>query len=253
LRDGISRLLFVLVHGAWHGAWCWGPVRDRLTRQGHAVFTPTLTGLGERAHLLSPAVGLETFITDVAAVLEAEELEDVVLVGHSFGGVVISGVADRVPERIRRLIYLDGLIVPSGERPFDQLPAETASARRKAAMESSGGLSLPAPAPEMFGVEEPAEIEWLARRLTPHPLKAYEDRLELRRELGAGLPKTYIVCTRPPFPGLSASVARVRRMEGWDLREIAASHDAMVTAPDATVELLLDIAGAGDLRSRRAG
>jgi pimeloyl-ACP methyl ester carboxylesterase len=252
-RAASTRPVFVLVHGAWHGAWCWRHVRARLSDKGYAVFTPTLTGLGERAHLLSPEVGIETFIADVAAVLEMEELADVVLVGHSFGANAISGVADRMPERIRRLIYLDGLVLQSGERPFDLIPPETVEARRKAAREEGGGIALPAPAPELFGVTRPADIAWLARRLTPHPVKSYEDRLTLRRELGAGLPKTYIRCTDPAFPSLRDTAERVRRMAGWDFREIATGHDAMVTAPEETVELLLDIVGATDMRSRRAG
>jgi pimeloyl-ACP methyl ester carboxylesterase len=138
---------FVLVHGAWHGGWCWSRVADGLRAAGHHVFTPTQTGLGERKHLLSKDVTLDTFTRDIANVIEAEELTNVVLVGHSFGGLAISGVADAMPERIRHLVYLDSLMVEGGKSPFDSLPPDVVAARRKAAEESSGGLSLPAPPP----------------------------------------------------------------------------------------------------------
>ena len=114
---------YVLVHGAWHGGWCWRRVAPLLAAAGHRVLVPTLTGLGERAHLLTPETGLSTFARDVMAVIEAEEAEDVVLVGHSFGGVVVSMVADRMAERIARLVYLDATVLRSGESPFSVLSA----------------------------------------------------------------------------------------------------------------------------------
>ena len=126
---------FVLVHGAWHGGWCWSRVADRLRAAGHRVFTPTQTGLGERKHLLSKDITLDTFAKDIANVFEAEELSNVMLVGHSFGGLAISGVADTMPERIRHLVYLDSLMVEGGKSPFDSLPADVVAARRKAAEE----------------------------------------------------------------------------------------------------------------------
>src|SRR3981189_2941505 len=160
---------FVLVHGAWHGGWCWSRVADRLRAGGLQVFTPTQTGLGERKHLLSKDITLDTFTKDIANVIEAEELSNVVLVGHSFGGLSISGVADAMPARIRHLVYLDSLMVEGGKKPFDSLPPDVVAARLKAAEESSGGLSLPAPPPSAFGVSDAKDTEWVKRRLTPHP------------------------------------------------------------------------------------
>src|SRR5690349_3363976 len=128
---------FVLVHGAFHGGWCWRMVADRLRDAGGRVFTPTCSGLGERAHLLASGVDHRTFVKDVAGVIEAEELDDIVLVGHSFGGVVISGVAELMPDRIRHLVYLDSVIPRDGKSPIDMLPPETAAARLRAAQESS--------------------------------------------------------------------------------------------------------------------
>src|ERR1700677_1146224 len=138
---------FVLVHGAWHGGWCWSRVADRLRAAGHQVFTPTQTGLGERKHLLSKDITLDTFTRDIVNVIEAEELTNIVLVGHSFGGMAISGVADAIPERIRHLVYLDSLMVEGGKSPFDSLPTDVVAARRKAAQKNRGGFGLPGSPP----------------------------------------------------------------------------------------------------------
>ena len=171
---------FVLVHGAWHGGWCWSRVADRLRTAGHQVFTPTQTGLGERKHLLSKDITLDTFTKDIANVIEAEELSSVILVGHSFGGLAISGTADAMPDRIRHLVYLDSLMVEGGKSPFDSLPPDVVAARRKAAEETSGGLSLPAPPPSAFGVSDAKDTDWVKRRLTPHPLGTYTSTLNIK-------------------------------------------------------------------------
>ncbi|MFE1602061.1 alpha/beta fold hydrolase [Methylobacterium sp. ID0610] len=241
-RDGREDgLTFVLVHGAWHGGWCWRRVADRLAAEGHRVFTPTCTGLGERAHLLSRAITLDTFVQDVAGVIAAEELDDIVLVGHSFGGLAVSGVADAMPERIRHLVYLDSLLVEPGRSPLSALAPEVAEARRRAAAERSGGVSLPVPPPEVFGVTEAADAAWLARRLTPHPLGTYESPLHLRGPVGNGLPRTYVDCTRPAYAALNGVKAWVRRQSGWGFVALEAGHDAMVSAPDALTRLLVEL------------
>src|ERR1700704_1085203 len=113
---------YVLVHGAWHGSWCWKRVRKALQAQGHEVFTPTLTGVGERSHLLSLQINLETHVNDVVSLIQWEELSDVVLCGHSYGGCVISGVADKMPSRLRALVYLDAFVLENGESLHDTLP-----------------------------------------------------------------------------------------------------------------------------------
>ena len=151
----------VLVHGAFHGGWCWRRVAERIAAAGRRVLVPTLTGLGERAHLLSREVNLETHIQDVIGMFEAEEVSDAVLVGHSYSGVVITGVAARIRERIRHLVYLDSALIEDGQSWSDALPAEAAAARRKAAAESSGGLSMPAPDAAFFGVEDAADRAWV--------------------------------------------------------------------------------------------
>jgi len=232
---------FVLVHGAWHGGWCWSRVADRLRAAGHRVFTPTQTGLGERKHLLSKDITIDTFSKDIANVIEADELTNVVLVGHSFGGIVISGVADVMPERIRHLVYLDSLLVEAGKSPFDSLPPEVAAARRKAAEESSGGLSLPPPPPSAFGVSDPNDAEWLKRRLTPHPLGAYTSKQNIKGPIGNNLPRTYIHCTSPSYAATQASRDWVKAQQGWRWAEIAAGHDAMVIAPDELARMLIGV------------
>ncbi|HUH41378.1 MAG TPA: alpha/beta fold hydrolase, partial [Castellaniella sp.] len=136
---------YVLVHGAWHGGWCWARVAGPLRRQGHRVLTPTLTGLGERCHLLSPRITLETFIQDIVHVLNFEDLSEVILVGHSFAGLVISGVADRVPQRIRQLVYLDAFLMDPGKSVFDTLAPDLVARLRDAAA-TTGALAIPRPA-----------------------------------------------------------------------------------------------------------
>jgi pimeloyl-ACP methyl ester carboxylesterase len=204
------------------------------------VFTPTCSGLGERAHLMSRDLTLDTFTDDIAQVIETEELSDVILVGHSFGGLPVSGVADRIPERIRHLVYLDSLLVPPGKSPFDILAPEVVAKRLKAAEESSGGLSLPPQPPETFGVSDPADIAWLQRRLTPHPLGTYASALNITHPVGNGLPCTYIACTQPPYAFLDQVKTWVRAQEGWRWLEIQTGHDAMITAPDELARMLAE-------------
>jgi pimeloyl-ACP methyl ester carboxylesterase len=229
---------FVLVHGACHGGWCWSRVARRLRAAGHDVFTPTLTGFGERAHLLTHDVGPATLVQDVVAVLENEELSGVVLVGHSFGALVALGVADRVPARLRRIVLIDGVVVEPGQPAFAGLPADAVATRIAAAQVSSGGLSYPPPPAAVFGLRDAGDIAWVGRRLTPHPLRTYTEPFGLCSPLGNGLPVTYVCCTDPEYPAVASAHAIVRR-EGWEWRELATGHDAMISDPDATVAELL--------------
>ena len=232
---------FVLVHGAWHGGWCWRDVAAVLRTAGHQVFTPTMTGLGERAHLLNAQVGLSTFIDDIAAVIRSEELDNVVLVGHSFGGHVINGVADRMPQLLRQLIYLDGLVVQHGQSALSIMPPAV-QAERTRTMDAEG-LRMTIPSPDQFGLSDPAQLAWVMRQLTPHPLKGYTEPLQLQHPLGNGLPKTYIAVTDPWYPPLAELRQWVRSQPDWDWRELAACHNAMVSAPLALASLLMELAG----------
>ena len=233
---------FVLLHGAWHGGWCWAGVAAALRARGHAVTTPTQTGLGERRRLMSREITLETFGSDLLEHLFFEDLRDVVLVGHSFGGNAVSIAAERAPERLRRLVYLDALVLEGGESGLSRVPGDVAAARRAAAEAHDGGVSIPPPDPSAFGVEDPAAAAALAARLTPHPLSVYEAPLPISGPPGGGLPAVYVRCTAPVYAPLVASVDRARA-HGWPVVELAAGHDAMWTAPAALADLLEAVAG----------
>lgn len=233
---------FVLVHGAWHGAWCWEAVAAILTSRGHRVDLVTQTGLGEKADLISKDITLETFVTDVVDHLETGDQRNVVLVGHSFGGITIMGAAERATSRIKRLVCLDSLVVDGGQAPFDLLPEEIVVERKRIAEETSGGVSIPVPPPAAFDVNDPAEGAWVARHLTPHPLGTYATPLPITGELGAGLPIDYIYCNGPLYRPAVASHEKARQ-KGWRMHPLETTHDAMITAPHALSEMLLEIAG----------
>ena len=237
-RAAVRPKPFVLVHGAWHGGWCWRHVRGRLMAAGHDVHTPTLTGQGERHHLTGPQVTLDTHIEDVARVIEWEELDGVVLVGHSYGGYVVTGVADRLKARLARVVYLDALIPTDGRAMSDDWPAEQVAQVRTTLID---GYRLASPPPAWFGVPEAdaANTAWLARRLTDMPFACLTTPARLPGGGADGLPRTFIRCTAPPvLPGPEPAAARARA-QGWDYHELATGHNAMVTAPAALADLLL--------------
>jgi pimeloyl-ACP methyl ester carboxylesterase len=232
---------YVLVHGAWHGGWCWSRVADHLRTAGHRVFTPTQTGVGERSHLLSKDIDLNLFVQDIENVIECEELSDVILVGHSFGGNPITGIADRIPQRLRHLVYLDAQVAVSGKSVMDWLPPAAAAARLKAAQEFDHGLSSPPLNAEALGVTDPGDVAWLNRRLTPHPARTYTTSLTLKNPPGNGIPKTFIRCTKPLYTAIQPFEDWIKSQSGWNYLQIATGHDAMVTAPQELVEMLLQI------------
>lgn len=232
-----ARHIFVLVHGAWHGGWCWARVADRLRAQGHQVYTPTLTGLGERSHLLQPGITLQTFIQDIVNMLVWEDLHNVTLVGHSFGGLVITGVADILRERLRQLVYLDAFILESGVSTFDTLPPAMVDKLRAAALEEFIP-ALAAPKPKNLGLSEEADIAFVESRLTPMPLDAYESALQLQHPVGNGLPCAYVHCTAPSFAAVEGSGLWVKENTNWGWSELETGHSAMVSAPALLAERL---------------
>jgi pimeloyl-ACP methyl ester carboxylesterase len=241
MHDGAAKT-YVLVHGAWHGGWCWVHVADALRGMGHRVTTPTQTGLGERKHLLSKNITLDTFVADIVNHIEAEELDDVILVGHSFGGNSISGAADKLGSRIRHLVYLDSVILENGRSMFSALPPEVVAARMKAVAEVGQGMFIPPPPPAAFGIPEThAQSEWVRRRLTAHPVGTYDSPLNLANEVGNKRPRTYVVCADPIYAPLESSRQWVKRQRGWSWQEIATGHDAMVTAPAELARMLAAI------------
>lgn len=232
---------YLLVHGAWHGGWCWERVARRLRTAGHRVFTPTQTGLGERCHLLSGNITMETFVQDLVNVVEFEDLSDIILVGHSYGGRSVAGLADRMPQRIRRLVFLDAGLPEPGKSYLDALPPDRREVRLKQAGESPGGLSI-APPPDLdFGVVDPADAAWVRRHLTPQPLGSYSTPVPLRNPIGNGLPCTYIRCTDPLFPTTDPSASYAKSRKDWEYMELKTGHDAMVTAPHELSDILLKI------------
>ncbi|HEU4342743.1 MAG TPA: alpha/beta hydrolase family protein [Candidatus Binatia bacterium] len=230
---------YVLVHGAWHGGWYWRRVSDLLGSAGHRVFAPSLTGLGDRRHLLSRDINLHTHIEDIIQLIEAEELHDVILVGHSYGGIVITGVAAKIPQGLKQLVYLDAVLVEDGESWSSVHSAEIVAARRKAAQESSGGVSLPPPKALDLGVIDIGDQAWVDRRMTPHPFVTYEQKMRWGGPIGNGLPKVYIDCTEPASPALAPMKTRYRGKADWPFIEIKTGHDAAVTAPKELTDILL--------------
>ena len=228
---------FVLLHGAWHGGWCWEQVAGPLRARGHRVTTPTQTGLGERHHLISADLTLETFGQDLINHVLFEGLTDVVLVGHSFGGNAVSIAAERIPERLAQIIYLDCTIFQGGARLVDNMSPGKLRERVKSFEASPDGIAVDPPAPEVFGVLDPAQAAWVAARLTPHPISTMLAPLPITGKPGNGLPARYIACTDPQYH----PTERVRdwaEMLGCAPEQIATGHDAMVTDPDALVEVL---------------
>jgi pimeloyl-ACP methyl ester carboxylesterase len=226
---------FVLVDGAWGGAWNWAAVRRRLQTAGHDVHAVTLTGLGERSHLLSPEVGLDTHIQDVVNVIHWEDLHNVVLVGQSYGGFVITAVADRVPERLRHLVYLDADIPEDGESAAEQVPAAVWPMFGLEPDAEELPLSLPLPDALTVGIDDRIKA-----RLTPHPTKSLFDQVKLTGA-GASVPATYVHCTEGwAVPLVQPMIARAKA-RGWNYVEIASVHEAHVEDPDLVAKLLADV------------
>ena len=234
---------YVLVHGGGHGGWCYQRVARLLQAAGHLVYSPTLTGLGERSHLLSPAIDLDLHIQDVVAVLQYEDLRDVILVGHSYGGMVITGVADRAADRVGRIVYLDAANPVNGQSLVDVAGPIILVTREHSQVVDGVELVLH-PAPEaglFYGVTDPDDLAWMADRLTSHPWRCFEQRLELTNEEQlANIPHYHIVCTSTLAtrdPELMTEAREAHRL--WD---IDTGHDLMITEPQAVADALLEIA-----------
>jgi pimeloyl-ACP methyl ester carboxylesterase len=234
---------YVLVHGGAHGGWCYQKVARRLRVAGHEVHAPTLTGLGERSHLVSRDVDLDLHIRDVVQVLQYEDLHDVILVGHSYGGMVITGVADRAADRIARLVYLDAANAVNGQSLVDVAGPLMQAARRTGKVVDGVELVLfPGTEPlPSYGVTDVDDVAWMAERLTPHPWACFEQPLTLTNEdATSAIPRYHIVCTSTLATRDPELIAQARA-EGrlWD---IDTGHDLMITEPDAVTDALLEVA-----------
>jgi pimeloyl-ACP methyl ester carboxylesterase len=228
---------FVLVHGAWHGGWCWVRVARLLRDAGHEVHTPSLTGLGDRAHLARPEIDLALHVQDVVAFLEAEELRQVTLVGHSYGGLVITGVAAKVAARLAHLVYLDAFVPTAGQALLDLIPPERAQAFRAAAASQGEGWRIPPLPPEQLGVTSQRDTEWLRRRLVAQPRRTFEQPLEAAG--GERARRTYVYCAKPAMGAFDQFAERLRDDRKWTFHEVKTGHDAMVTAPGEIAKILM--------------
>lgn len=234
---------YVLVHGGGHGGWCYQRVARILRSAGHDVSTPTMTGLGERSHLVGPGVDLDMHIRDVTAVLHYEDLRDVILVGHSYGGMVVTGVADRAADRVGRLVYLDAAS-PVNNQSLVDVAGPIIEAVRPAGRVVDGVELVLLPGPDagrMYGVTDPNDLAWMAERLTGHPWQCFEQRLRLRNEEQLwAIPQYHIVCTSTLASRDAGMMDEARA--GGRLWDIDTGHDLMITQPEAVADALLQVA-----------
>ncbi|MFD5831079.1 alpha/beta fold hydrolase [Lentzea sp. NPDC060358] len=232
---------YVLVHGAWHSGQCWAKVVPRLGASGRPVFAPTLTGYGESRHLLEPGTGLRTHTADVVRLLVEEDLRDVVLVGHSYAGMVISAVANEVPDRIARLVYLDAMVPEHGESALDALPAARGMLGE--------GWRVPPPAEPfgLFGVTDPADVAWLRTMLSDQAVRCLTEPVAMDHPALAAILRTHVHCVPKPEGVEPRPVPALQpNGEPSDVRELVSGHDCMITVPDELAALLLDV---GDLHA----
>jgi pimeloyl-ACP methyl ester carboxylesterase len=219
---------FLLVHGAWHGGWCWDQVSARLTALGHVVIAPTLTGLCERSHLLSPSVNLSTHIADIAGEIRFKDLSDIVLCGHSYGGMVITGVAERYAERIASIVYLDAFLPRDGQS-LDDITGRA----------SQPGVN-PTRAASAF--MDPVNAAWANARLTPQPVETFREKLKVTGAVERIRKRTFVQATIGETPFFAATFERAKASAGWKTVQVNSRHDVMVDQPDQMTRILLDAA-----------
>lgn len=235
---------YVLVHGAWHDGQVWNRVAPLLTARGHRVFAPSLTGHGDKAHLLGPEVGLTTHVDDVVGLILDEDLRDVVLVGHSYAGMVISTVANRVPERLAGLVYVDAMVPMHGENAIDVMPVTKMMIDGAAAGDEPWRIppppKLPAPL-GLFGVTDPDDVAWLETTLGDESVLCFEQPAEMDDPAQESIPRTYILCVGSEPEGFTRRPVPASRPDGEPVRihELNSGHDCMITQPAELARLLL--------------
>ena len=235
----MSAKTFVLVHGAWHGGWAWVRVADRLRARGHRVFTPTLTGLGERAHLLHPGIDLSLHIADVLGVIKYEQLTDFVLVGHSYGGCVISGMAEAVPVAIHSIVFLDAFIPDNGDATIDLVQPAVQEIIRAAA--ERGATTVPVRDAAAFKVNE-QDRAWVDSLAGPQPIATMTEKIRLTGARERIPKKSYIRASGYPNVSFEKAHARAKATQGWRTYEVPCGHDVMIDEPDRLTEILLEVA-----------
>jgi pimeloyl-ACP methyl ester carboxylesterase len=239
-EDASTMATYLLVHGAWGGGWKFAKVAARLRSRGHVVFTPTLTGQGERSHLAGAAINLTTHVTDILNVIRYEDLSNIVLLGHSYGGMVITAVADAVPEKIAALVYLDAFIPEDGKSLFDlNIPANTQMFIERAG--TLGGLFVPPPPAAFFGVNanDAARVDALA---APHPIATMMEKVRLSGSYRAVTKRVYVHGTKLPRESPFKPFYERAKAQGWEAHALPCGHDVMLDLPDELTEILV---GAG--------
>ena len=228
---------FVLVHGAWAGSSLWRPIARVLRRAGHEVYTPTLTGIGERRHLLNRGIDLNTHINDVLGVIDYEDLSDIVLIGHSYGGMVVTGVADTVPHKVASLVYLDAFVPENGQSLFSLVPAEAPRPDRPAIPAPEDYLTPPLP-PSAFGVygEKAALLEKL---VSPQPTACFTQAVRLTGGIDLIKRKTYIYCNVPAPTTFTPFYEKLKNKPGWTMHTLPCTHIAQMDMPNELTQLLL--------------
>jgi pimeloyl-ACP methyl ester carboxylesterase len=230
---------FILVHGAWHGGWAWRRVTDRLRARGHSVFAPTNTGLGDRAHLLRPGIDLSLHITDVLGVIKYERLRNFVLVGHSYGGCVISGIAEAVGDAIQSIVFLDAFIPDNGDSTLDLVQPAVQDVIRGAL--ARGEITVPVRDAAAFKVNE-KDRAWVDSLATPQPIATFTEKLKLTGARERIAKKTYIRASGYPNVSFEKALARVKADPSWRTYEVPCGHDVMIDDPDRLTEILLEVA-----------
>lgn len=245
----MSAPTFVLVHPAWHGSWFWKKLAPLLKDEGYSVFTPTLTGLGERSHLARPDIGLDVHVDDVINVMKHEQLEHVVIVGDSSSGAVVTGVADRVPEQIALVVYLDAFVPENGQSVFDLVAPDRRQAFEHMIKTEGDGWLVPrfAPAPwekivrDMWGVTNESDVQWLVDRLVPTPVRHFSDPVRRTNPAAENLPRAFIRCRQFPNPRFDRHAEMAQRTANWKYCELNEPHHAAFTAPDKVARMLMDL------------
>jgi pimeloyl-ACP methyl ester carboxylesterase len=242
-KDIVTMKDFLLVHGTWGGGWQWRGVAERLRANGHLVFTPTLTGLGEREHLVSRQTNLDTHIQDIAAVISKEDLRDLVLVGTSYAGLVISGVADLMADSIGTLIYLNAALPANGKCMLDTVSSERRAAVQRLADTEGDGYRVPSSLVLDTGIEDDDARQDFLRRMSAHPLASLLQPLRLSGRYNEVSHKAYVLATKKISHHFQEYYDWAQQQAGWTAHVIASHHYPMATEPDLTADLLMRIAG----------
>jgi pimeloyl-ACP methyl ester carboxylesterase len=227
---------FVMIAGSFHGGWLWTRVAERLAAQGHRIFAPSLTGIADRAHLIHAGVNLTTHIEEIAALFKYERLEDVVYVGHSYGGMVVSGVADRMPERMKALVYVDAVVPEDGQSVVDQGSPEQ-KAQVFEVIAANGGYLVPPPV-----TRKSPDRDWLNALVTPHPFASLVERIKLSGAWRTVKKKHYVWCTGHWSKPMNERGERLSKDPDWKVHQIASGHQPMVEKPDELTAVLLEAA-----------